>query len=86
MEGYESLRGHVLGMEQETGLVLWGLAVLIRHGVATWLESRTVSESVNGEGHSRMAKYAAPSLEGWQREAVSLLANMAMSSVKRRTA
>jgi len=85
MECYEALRGHVLGMEQESGLALWGLAVLIRHGFATWLESRTVSGSVNGEGGSQMAKYTAPSLEGWQSEAVSLLANMAMSSVKRRT-
>lgn len=86
MECYEGLRGHVLGMEQESGLGLWGLAVLIRHGVATWLESRTVTESVNVEGSSRLAKYAAASLEGWQSEAVSLLANMAMSSVKRRRA
>lgn len=86
MECYEGLRGHVLGMEQETGSALWGLAVLIRHGVATWLESRVVSASMNLEESLQMAKYAALSLDGWRSEAVNLLANMAMSNVSRRTA
>jgi hypothetical protein len=84
-ERYEQLRHQALGQSSALTSDRWGLGLLVRKGLASWMRAwRDPSSGSEPTSGQRVPASICPP-GSWQQEVTVLLANMALSHCQRST-